>query len=75
MQQLARSGDSQNELQIYEYVKVNVINEAHYTEINCIEPLPFQSYINVNFATGARNEIKLWNSGRCMHTIPNSHQS
>lgn len=58
----------------YEYIKCKVI-DTHDSEINCIEPLPFQSYLNVNFATGARNEIKLWNSGRCMHTIPNAHQS
>ena len=59
----------------YSYVKVEVISQAHFSEINCIEALPFQSYLSVNFATGARNEIKLWNSGRCMLTIPNSHQS
>ena len=59
----------------FEYVKCKVLLEAHFSEINCVEPLPFQTYLNVNFATGARNEIKLWNSERCMHTIPNAHQS
>lgn len=58
----------------YEYVRARVITN-HDSEINCIEPLPFHSYLNVNFATGASYEIKLWNSGRCMHTIPNAHQS
>ena len=38
-----------------------MILDAHMTEINCMEPLPFQSLLGVNFATGAKNEIKLWN--------------
>ena len=40
-----------------------------------MEALPFQSSLGVNFATGAKNEIKLWNGRQCIHIIHNAHQS
>lgn len=54
----------------YQYLKHNIILNAHNSPINCV-----QAVNDKYFATGAMKEVKIWKFYECVHVIQTAHQN